>query len=179
MSTSFSIRTMIIGLLLVALIVAGRLAFYFHGNAVQVGEQVKQLQSDNSLQATTIATQSFQFQRANAISTAASQYGITTDAATQGKEIEYRTILKNQPTCDLAVPAAIAGGLFDYTNSLRTRAMSADTGDANTTGAGTTASGTLTYCQAVLWIDPLLAALDKANNQLLAIRQLDAERIKQ
>lgn len=179
MSTSIGIRTMIIGLLLVALIVAGRLAFYFHGNAVKAGEQVKQLQSDNSLQATTIATQAFQFHRANEISNAASQYGITTDAATQGKEIEYRTILKNQPTCDLAVPAAIAGGLLDYTNRLRTRAMPADTGDADATGAGSTASGTLTYCQAVLWIDPLLATLDKANNQLLAIRQLDAERIKQ
>jgi hypothetical protein len=47
---------------------------------------------------------------------------------------------------------------------------------ADATGAGATASGTLTYCQAVLWIDPLLAALDKANNQLLAIRQLDEER---
>lgn len=179
MSTSIGIRTMIIGLLLVALIVAGRLAFYFHGNAVKAGEQVKQLQSDNSLQATTIATQAFQFHRANEISNAASQYGITTDAATRGKEIEYRTILKNQPTCDLAVPAAIAGGLLDYTNRLRTRAMPADTGDADATGAGSTASGTLTYCQAVLWIDPLLATLDKANNQLLAIRQLDAERIKQ
>lgn len=164
------------GVLLLIVVGLAWLAFHFHGNAVQAGEQVKQLQSDNSLQATTIATQSFQFQRANAISTAASQYGITTDAATQGKEIEYRTILKNQPTCDLAVPAAIAGGLLDYTNSLRTRAMSADTGDADATGAGTTASGTLTYCQAVLWIDPLLAALDKANNQLLAIRELDADR---
>mgnify|MGYP006913732272 CR=1 FL=1 len=178
MNTSFSIRTMIIGLLLVALIVAGKLAFYFHGNAVKVGEQVKQLQSDNGLQATTIATQAFQFQRANAISTTASQYGITTDAATQGKEIEYRTILKNQPTCDLAVPATIAGGLLDYTNRLRTRAMSANTGGADATGTGATASGALTYCQAVLWIDPLLAALDKANNQLLAIRRLDEE-IKQ
>ncbi|MBP1132634.1 hypothetical protein JOE25_004240 [Serratia sp. PL17] len=176
MSTSFSIRTMIIGLLLVALIVAGRLAFYFHGNAVKAGEQVKQLQSDNSLQATTIATQAFQFQRANEISTAAGQYGINTDAATQGKEIEYRTILKNQPTCDLAVPAAIAGGLLNYTHRLRSRAMPADTGDADATGAGTTASSPLTYCQAVLWIDPLLAALDKANNQLLAIRELDADK---
>lgn len=152
------------------------LAFHFHGNAVKADGKVEQLQSDNSLQATTIATQAFQFHRANAISSAASQYGITTDAATQGKEIEYRTILKNQPTCDLAVPAAIAGGLLDYTHRLRSRAMPADTGDADTTSAGTTASGTLTYCQAVLWIDPLLAALDKANNQLLAIRQLDEER---
>lgn len=176
MNTSFSFRTLVIGLLLVALIVVGRMAFYFHSNAVKAGEQVKQMQSDNSLQATTIATQAFQFQRANAISTAASQYGITTDAATQGKEIEYRTILKNQPTCDLAVPAAIAGGLLDYTHRLRTRAMSADTGDADTTGAGAITSGTLTYCQAVLWIDPLLAALDKANNQLLAIRRLEEER---
>lgn len=169
----------IVAVLLIIFIVLAWLALHFHGNALEAGGKVEQLQSDNSLQATTIATQSFQFQRANAISTAASQYGINTDAATQGKEIEYRTILKNQPTCDLAVPAAIAGGLLDYTNRLRTRAMSADTGDADATGAGTTASGTLTYCQAVLWIDPLLAALDKANNQLLAIRQLDAERIKQ
>ncbi|MGQ1888285.1 hypothetical protein [Serratia marcescens] len=172
MNTSFSFRTMIIGLLLVALIVVGRLAFYFHSNAVKAGEKVKQLQSDNSLQATIIATQAFQFQRANEISSAATQYGINTDAATQGKEIEYRTILKKQPTCDLAVPAAVAVGLLDYTHSLRSRAMSADTGDADATGAGTTASGTLTYCQAVLWIDPLLAALDKANNQLLAIHKL-------
>ncbi|WP_072271398.1 hypothetical protein [Serratia marcescens] len=176
MNTSFSIRTMIIGLLLVALIVAGRLAFYFHGNAVKAGGKVEQLQSDNSLQATTIASQAFQFQRANVISSAASQYGINTDAATQGKEIEYRTILKNQPTCDLAVPAAIAGGLLDYTHRLRSRAMSGDTANADTTSAGTTPPGTLTYCQAVLWIDPLLAEIDKANNQLLAIRQLDDER---
>lgn len=178
MSTSFSFRTMAIGLLLVALIVAGRLAFYFHSNAVKAGEKVKQLQSDNTLQAKAIATQAFQFQRANEISNAAIQYGIKTDAATQGKEIEYRTILKKQPTCDLAVPAAIAGGLLDYTHRLRSRAMSADTIVADATGTGATASGTLTYCQAVLWIDPLLAALDKANNQLLEIRRLDGERRK-
>lgn len=173
MNTSFSFRTMAIGLLLVALMIAGRLAFYFHGNAVQADEQVKQLQSDNNLQTATIATQALHFQRASEISNAATQYGIKTDADTQGKEIEYRTTLKNQPTCDLAVPAAIASGLLDYTHRLRSRATSADTIVADATGAGATASGTLTYCQAVLWIDPLLAALDKANNQLLAIRRLD------
>ncbi|BEO80435.1 hypothetical protein SMTE5_14660 [Serratia marcescens] len=43
-----------------------------------------------------------------------------------------------------------------------------DTIVTDATGAGTIASCTLTYCQAVLWIDPLLAALDKANIQLLA-----------
>ncbi|ULF54045.1 hypothetical protein LBP97_06350 [Serratia marcescens] len=174
---SKSLGTVVLVFLLISIALA-QLAFYFHGNAVKAGEQVKQLQSDNALQAKAIATQAFQFQRANEISNAATQYGIKTDAATQGKEIEYRTILKNQPTCDLAVPAAIAGGLLDYTHRLRSRAMSADTIVADATGAGATASGTLTYCQAVLWIDPLLAALDKANNQLLAIRQLDGERNK-
>lgn len=162
--------------LLIIVIVLAWLAFHFHSSAVKAGDKVKQLQSDNSLQANTIATQALQFQRANEISNAANQYGINTDAATQGKEIEYRTILKKQPTCDLAVPAAVAGGLLDYTHRLRSRAMSADTIVADATGAGATASGTLTYCQAVLWIDPLLAALDKANNQLLEIRQLDDER---
>lgn len=162
--------------LLIIVIVLAWLAFYFHSNAVKAGEKVKQLQSDNNLQTATIAAQALHFQRTNEISNAATQYGINTDAATQGKEIEYRTILKKQPTCDLAVPAAVAGGLLDYTHRLRSRAMSADTGDADATGAGATASGTLTYCQAVLWIDPLLAALDKANNQLLEIRRLDGDR---
>ncbi len=159
--------------LLIIVIVLAWLAFHFHSSAVKAGEQVKQLQIDNTLQAKVIATQALQFQRANEISNAASQYGIITDAATQGKEIEYRTILKKQSTCDLAVPAAIAGGLLDYTHRLRSRAMSADTIVADATGAGATTPGTLTYCQAVLWIDPLLAALDKANNQLLAIRKLN------
>ncbi|QIC88429.1 hypothetical protein F0336_19050 [Serratia liquefaciens] len=172
------VTEVIAAVLLLIFIAVAWMAFHFHGKAVQAGGKVEQLQSDNKLQASTIATQVFQFQRANAISTAASQYGITTDVATQGKEIEYRTILKSQPTCDLAVPAAIAGGLLDYTHRIRSGAMSADTGDADATGAGPTASGTLTYCQAVLWIDPLLAAIDKANNQLLAIRQLDEERNK-
>jgi hypothetical protein len=168
----------IAAVLLLIFIALAWLAFHFHGNAVEAGGKVEQLQSDNNLQTATIATQAFKFHRANEISNAASQYGINTDAATQGKEIEYRTILKNQPTCDLVVPAAITGGLLDYTHRLRARAVSADTGDADSTGAGTTASGTLTYCQAVLWIDPLLAALDKANNQLLEIRRLDEGRQK-
>ncbi|MGE2220401.1 hypothetical protein AB4J75_09695 [Serratia marcescens] len=166
----------IAGVLLVVVMSACWVASYYQGKSERLESSVKRLQSDNNLQTATIATQAIHFQRANAISNAANQYGINTDVATQGKEIEYRTILKKQPTCDLAVPAAIAGGLLDYTYSLRSRAMSADTIVADATGAGATASGTLTYCQAVLWIDPLLAALDKANNQLLEIRQLEDER---
>lgn len=56
MNTSFSVRTMIIGLLLVALIVAGRLAFYFHSNAVKAGEQVKQQEKTLAQQSGLIST---------------------------------------------------------------------------------------------------------------------------
>lgn len=164
---------MAIGLLLVAVMGTCWIASYYQGKSEKLESTVKQLQSDNSLQATAIAAQAFQFQRANEISATAHRYGINTDAATQEKEIEYRTILKNQPTCDLAVPAAIAGRLLDYTHRLRAGAVSGDTSDADATGAGSTASGPLTYCQAVLWIDPLLSAIDKANNQLRSIRRLD------
>lgn len=136
----------------------------------------KKQQETIGQQAGIIANQALNFQRANAISAAANQHGINADAAAQEKEIVYRTILKKEPTCDFPVPAVIAGGLLDYTHRIRSRAMSVDTGDAHATGAGSTASGTLTYCQAVLWIDPLLAALDKANNQLHSIRQFDSER---
>lgn len=41
-SFGFNFRTPLICLLLAALIAAGRLVFYFHGNAVKAGEQVKQ-----------------------------------------------------------------------------------------------------------------------------------------
>ncbi|HEM7577667.1 TPA: DUF2570 family protein [Serratia marcescens] len=56
MNTSFSFRMMAIGLLLVALIVAGRLAFYFHSNAVRAGEQVKQQEKTLAQQAGLITT---------------------------------------------------------------------------------------------------------------------------
>ncbi|HGM5387462.1 TPA: hypothetical protein ACKP07_000291 [Serratia marcescens] len=56
MNTSFSFRTMAIGLLLVALIVAVRLAFHFHDNAVKAGEQVKQQEKTLAQQAGLITT---------------------------------------------------------------------------------------------------------------------------
>lgn len=56
MDTSFSFRTMAVGLLLVALIVAGRMAFYFHSNAVRAGEQVKQQEKKLAQQAELLTT---------------------------------------------------------------------------------------------------------------------------
>lgn len=50
-------------------------------------------------------------------------------------------------------------------------AMHAYSGRADTADDRTAATSTMTYCQAVLWIRPLLAVIEKANNQLTGIRK--------
>lgn len=54
--------------------------------------------------------------------------------------------------------------------------MYPDTGNADATGDSTSTASTLTYCRAVLWIKPLLAVIEKANNQLDVIRQVELKR---
>ncbi|MEY1276175.1 hypothetical protein AB7080_08925 [Providencia rettgeri] len=129
------------------------------------------LKIDNSNKSKIIATQSLQFNRFNQIATTAYRHGIQTEAKSQEKFIEYREILKKELTCDLPVPQHIADGLLKYTYELRS--MYADPQNTNRVGASTTTASTLTYCQAVLWIDSLLSALDKANAQIEAIRKLE------
>ncbi|MEQ5728549.1 hypothetical protein AB7360_05185 [Providencia alcalifaciens] len=145
--------------------------------AVSEHESNSLLKIDNSNKSKIIATQSLQFNRFNQIATTAYRYGIQAEAKSQEKVIEYREILKKELTCDLPVPKPIADGLLKYTYELRS--MYADPQNTNRTSASTTTTSTLTYCQAVLWIDPLLSALDKANGQLKAIRKIDDERADQ
>lgn len=163
-------------MLALCVVIFGFIASHYHDqyqNQVTVSQQ---LQRDNDSQGAVIATQAFQFNRFNQIADAAGQYAVTITASAQEKEIEYRTILKTEPTCSLPVPDAVAGRLLDYTNRLRASAMHADPGKSHSTGSSTSATGTLTYCQAVLWIDPLLTAIDKANSQLSGIRQIEYSR---
>jgi len=127
-------------------------------------------------QGAVIATQAFQFNRFNEIAAKQVQYAVVLTGRQQEKEIEYRTILKTESTCALAVPAGISGRLLKYANSLRASAMHADPGIVDSAGTDTAATGTLTYCQAVLWIDPLLTAIDKANIQLKGIRDIERTR---
>lgn len=145
----------------------------------QVNAEKKRADDAESLakqQGAVIAMQTFQFNRFNEIVANQQQYAVVLTGRKQEKETEYRTILKTEPTCALPVPAGVAGRLLEYTNSLRARAMRADPGIADSAGTGPTASGTLTYCQAVLWIDPLLSVIDQANRQLSGIREIDAVR---
>nr|WP_282560066.1 hypothetical protein [Providencia rettgeri] len=142
--------------------------------AVSEYESNSLLKIDNSNKSKIIATQSLQFNRFNQIATTAYRHGIQSEAKSQEKVIEYREILKKELTCDLLVPQPIADGLLKYTYELRS--MYADPQNVNRASTSTTTTSTLTYCQAVLWIDPLLSALDKANEQLKAIRGIERSR---
>jgi len=134
------------------------------------------LRSDNALQATVITTQSFNFNRFNQIAENANRLNSLIDAGTEKTVIEYREILRREKTCDLPVPADVASGLLNYANRLRASAMYPDSGNTDAAGDSAVAAGSLTYCQAVLWINPLLAVIEKANNQLDGIRQVELKR---
>lgn len=134
------------------------------------------LRNENTLQGQVIAVQAFNFNRFNQVAENASRLNSLIDAGTEKTVIEYREILRREKTCDLPVPADVASGLLDYANRLRTGAMHTDSGNADATSDSAASTGTLTYCQAVLWIKPLLAAIEKANNQLAGIRQIEQDR---
>lgn len=134
------------------------------------------LRSDNSLQGQVIATQAFNFNRFNQVAEHANRLNSLIDTSTEDTVIEYREILRREKTCDLPVPADIAGGLLEYAHRLRSRAMHTDTGRSDETDDRAPATSSMTYCQAVLWIKPLLAVIEKGNNSFLAIRQIEHTR---
>lgn len=146
--------------------------YYYNDKYQEQTKTTERLQGEVDGQASIIAGQSLQFNRFNQIASAAGQYGMTVQAKAQEKEIEYRRIIEKEPTCDLLIPADIASGLLEYAYRLRATALHANTGNINSDGSSTFASSSITYCQAVLWIRPLLATIDQANNQLAEIEKL-------
>ncbi|EPT4024174.1 hypothetical protein ACVQMG_002399 [Enterobacter roggenkampii] len=134
------------------------------------------LRSDNALQATVITTQAFNFNRFNQVAENANRLNSLIDAGTEKTVIEYREILRREKTCDLPVPADVAGGLLKYAYRLRASAMHPDTGNANAADDSTAAASSMTYCQAVLWIEPLLATIEKGNNNFSGIREIENNR---
>ncbi|MGX9869383.1 hypothetical protein [Enterobacter mori] len=134
------------------------------------------LRSDNSLQGRVIATQAFNFNRFNQVAEHANRLNALIDTSTEETVIEYREILRREKTCDLPVPADIAGGLLEYAYRLRSSAMHTDTGRPDAADDRSAAASSITYCQAVLWIKPLLAVIEKGNNHFAGIRQIELER---
>ncbi|HGM6837262.1 TPA: hypothetical protein ACKP7D_000992 [Serratia marcescens] len=107
MNTSFSFRTMAIGLLLVALIVAGGLAFYFHSNAVRAGEQVKQQKETLAQQSGLISTLQAQDRKNRAL--AAEQQKREQQLRQQGETYQrkLRDALKGSKCGNSPMPAAV------------------------------------------------------------------------
>ncbi|EOD8879209.1 hypothetical protein ACV2Y0_11645 [Enterobacter hormaechei] len=134
------------------------------------------LRSDNTLQGQVIATQAFNFNRFNQISEHANRLNSMIDTSTEETVIEYREILRREKTCDLPVPADIAGGLLEYAYRLRASALHTDTNRPDAADDRAAAASSMTYCQAVLWIKPLLAVIEKGNNNFAGIREIEKER---
>lgn len=136
------------------------------------------LRSDNALQGQVIATQAFNFNRFNQIAEHANRLNSLIDVSTEKTVIEYREILRREKTCDLLVPTDVAGGLLEYAYRLRASALHTDTNKPDTADDSTSAASSMTYCQAVLWIKPLLAVIEKGNNNFSGIRDIEQQRQK-
>lgn len=152
-------------------------AFHYSDKAATAESVNRVLKSDNALQGQVIATQAFNINRFNKTAETAARANAIVAGNSETTVIKYREILRRDKTCDLPVPDDISGGLLEYTNRLRAGAMHADSAGADSADRGATPTSTLTYCQAVLWIQPLLAAIETANNQLAGIR--DIEQLRQ
>ncbi|EMM0831506.1 hypothetical protein RUW21_002185 [Enterobacter roggenkampii] len=137
------------------------------------------LASDNQLQGQVIATQAFNFNRFNQVAEHANRLNSLIDTSTEDTVIKYREILRREKTCDLPVPADVAGGLLEYAHRLRASALHADTNRPDAAVDRAAAASSMTYCQAVLWIKPLLAVIEKGNNNFAGIREIEKTRASQ
>ncbi|AZL62216.1 hypothetical protein QTU96_002959 [Enterobacter asburiae] len=165
----------VLALLLIIVVAAGTIAILAIRLAHSQADN-RVLVSDNQLQGQVIATQAFNFNRFNQIAEHANRLNSLIDTGTEETVIKYREILRREKTCDLPVPADIAGGLLEYAHRLRASAMHADTDGPDAADDSTAAASSMTYCQAVLWIKPLLAVIEKGNNNFAGIREIEKTR---
>ncbi|HEJ7901077.1 TPA: hypothetical protein SMI06_000464 [Serratia marcescens] len=117
---------MIAAVLLVALIVAGRLAFYFHSNAVMAGEQVKQQEKTLAQQQSLITALRENAARNNSLM--AEQQRREQQLRQQGETYQrkYREATKNDECSRRVAPSAVLGLLrgTDTTAAGAARAVS-------------------------------------------------------
>ncbi|TCW50801.1 hypothetical protein EDC53_102369 [Phytobacter diazotrophicus] len=151
-------------------------AFHYSDKAATAESENRVLKSDNALQGQVIATQAFNIHRFNKTAETAARANAIVAGNSETTVIKYREILRSEKNCDLPVPAAVAGGLLEYANRLRASAMHADTDRSDAADNRPAATIPMTYCQAVLWINPLLAAIEKGNNNFESIRKIELTR---
>ncbi len=107
MNTSFSFRTMAIGLLLVALVVAGRLAFYFHSSAVKASEKVKQQEKTLAQQSGLISTLQAQDRKNRALAAEQQQREQLLRQREETYQRKLRDALKGSKCGNSPMPAAV------------------------------------------------------------------------
>lgn len=152
-------------------------AFHYSDKAATAESENRVLKSDNALQGQVIATQAFNINRFNKTAETAARANAIVAGNSETTVIKYREILRRDKTCDLPVPDDIAGGLLEYTHRLRAGAMHANPSGADSAYGSATSTRGLTYCQAVLWIEPLLATIEQGNINLEGIRYIEQQRI--
>lgn len=166
------LASIIVGILLLVVGVGGYAGYRYKSNA----DRADAAEASVTLQGKVIQIMRDQDVAFRAIETDTASKNMQAAAKSEETVIEYRTILRKEKTCDLPVPADISDGLLRYAHRLRTDAMQTAPGRTDEVGTGAIAPGRLTYCQAVLWIHPLLTAIAQANNQLSAIRRAETLR---
>ncbi|WP_145517464.1 DUF2570 domain-containing protein [Yersinia mollaretii] len=168
-----SIKPLIItvGLLLLVVFCLGGSTRYFQQRAVEHKGQLLPLQAALEQSQTMLARQAFQFQRANTLVATAAAYHTRSKANSEERQIANRNDLKTVLCADRYIPDATAERLYDYTHRLRARALH-HSGPPDDALMGATPPRRMTYRQAVLWLDPLLTLLDRANHDRESIRQL-------
>lgn len=165
-----SILTIVIGLFWLLTVIMSAVIAYRYKSAVSAQHQAEK---EQQYQAQVIRMQNSQWQRLNELSEKTLQTNLRASAQNEENINEFRTVLRRQKTCDIPVPDDIAQRLYRYTQDLRAGTMPAITGGVAATHTGPFTAGHLSYCQAVLWIYPLLNAIDIANHQLQAISEAD------
>nr|WP_248004890.1 hypothetical protein [Serratia surfactantfaciens] len=97
----------IAAVLLVALIVAGRLAFYFHSNAVKAGEQVKQQEKTLAQQSGLISTLQAQDRKNRALAAEQQQREQLLRQREETYQRKYREATKNDECARRTAPGAV------------------------------------------------------------------------
>lgn len=162
------IAAAIMSLIVIAILACSGAAYSYKAAVDQKNEAVSQL----ALQGKVIQAQHDQQVLFNEQVKATSSDNQAVQVNSDNVVVKYRETLRFEKTCNYAVPTDIANGLLQYTNRLRSSAVPGSTSKPDGSDIGSVTTRKLTYCQAVLWVNPLLAAIEQANNQLSAIRQL-------
>ncbi|ASM07255.1 DUF2570 domain-containing protein [Serratia marcescens] len=149
---------------------------HYKSKAEKQGETISRLTDERDAAQSVASMQAFKFQRYNEIAASANQYGISLKAKTEERQHEDRTIIKRESCAAQYVPDAVAGRVLKYAEDLRAGAVLGTTASANGANAGAVTTRRLTYAQAVLWLDPLLATIDEGNKRFEAIRAADGIR---